>query len=189
LRQDGLKVWFGQWKFPVAAARESAAFSSGGQTREEEDGGALPRRRYAEKIEKGLKHFRAVPLAHWTGEGGRRPSEGRAANAFRSDWAQLEAGTCGRRNLPFRDPLNQERRFIPLRLDDAPSKAPWRNSFTSTGDKRIMSSSIETSSKPVASNEVPNNSSANSAGCRLEKRIAFGHREKRQGQGVRARGQ
>jgi hypothetical protein len=34
--------------------------------------------------------------------------------AFGSDWAQLEAGTCGRGNLPFRDPLNQERRFIPL---------------------------------------------------------------------------
>jgi hypothetical protein len=34
--------------------------------------------------------------------------------AFGSDWAQLEAGT-----FRFRDPLNQERRFIPLRLDDA----------------------------------------------------------------------
>jgi len=39
-----------------------------------------------------------------------------SANAFDSDWAQLEAGTFGRRNLRFRDPLNQERRFIPLRL-------------------------------------------------------------------------
>ena len=34
-----------------------------------------------------------------------------------SDWAQLEAGT-----FRFRDPLNQEHRFIPLRLDDAPTK-------------------------------------------------------------------
>jgi hypothetical protein len=42
--------------------------------------------------------------------------------AFGSDWAQLEASTCGRGNLPFRDPLNKERRFIPLRLDDAPIK-------------------------------------------------------------------
>ena len=25
-------------------------------------------------------------------------------------------------NLPFRNPLNKERRFIPLRLDDAPIK-------------------------------------------------------------------
>ena len=32
-----------------------------------------------------------------------------------SDWAQLEAGT-----LRFRDPLNKDRRFIPLRLEDAP---------------------------------------------------------------------
>ena len=38
-------------------------------------------------------------------------------NAFGSDWAQLEAGT-----FRFRDPLNKERRFIPLRLDDAPIK-------------------------------------------------------------------
>jgi len=40
-------------------------------------------------------------------------------NRFKKLGAQLEAGTCGRGNLPFRDPLNQERRFIPLRLDDA----------------------------------------------------------------------
>ena len=45
-----------------------------------------------------------------------------SANAFGSDWAQWAAGTCGRGNLPFRDPLNRERRFIPLRLDDAPIK-------------------------------------------------------------------
>jgi hypothetical protein len=31
-----------------------------------------------------------------------------------SDWAQLEAGT-----FRFRDPLNKECRFIPLRHDDA----------------------------------------------------------------------
>jgi small GTP-binding protein len=40
-----------------------------------------------------------------------------SANAFDSDWAQLEAGT-----FRFRDPLNKERRFIPLRLDAAPIK-------------------------------------------------------------------
>jgi hypothetical protein len=40
-----------------------------------------------------------------------------SANAFGSDWAQLEAGT-----FRFRDPLNKERRFIPLRLDEAPIK-------------------------------------------------------------------
>ena len=34
-----------------------------------------------------------------------------------SDWAQLEAGT-----FRFRAPLNKERRFIPLRFDDASIK-------------------------------------------------------------------
>jgi hypothetical protein len=59
------------------------------------------------KIEEGLEHSSVLVLCM-------------SANAFGSDWAQLEAGTCGRGNLPFRAPLNQERRFIPLRLDDAP---------------------------------------------------------------------
>jgi hypothetical protein len=40
-----------------------------------------------------------------------------SAHAFGSDGAQLESGT-----FRSRDPLNQERRFIPLRLDDAPLK-------------------------------------------------------------------
>jgi hypothetical protein len=57
------------------------------------------------KIEDGLEHSRVLVLCM-------------SAQAFGSDWAQLEASTCGRRNLRFRDPLNQERRFIPLRLDD-----------------------------------------------------------------------
>ncbi|MCK6559993.1 toll/interleukin-1 receptor domain-containing protein [candidate division KSB1 bacterium] len=56
------------------------------------------------KIEEGLESSRVLVLCM-------------SANAFGSDWAQLEAGTCR-----FRNPLNQERRFIPLRLDDAPIK-------------------------------------------------------------------
>ena len=40
-----------------------------------------------------------------------------SANAFGSDWAQLESGT-----FRFRNPLNKERRFLPLRLDDASIK-------------------------------------------------------------------
>ena len=52
-----------------------------------------------------------------------------SANAFGSDWAQLESGT-----FRFRDPLNKERRFLPLRIDNAPSKAPWR--FTPTSSFR-----------------------------------------------------
>ena len=45
-----------------------------------------------------------------------------SANAFGSDWAQLESGT-----FRFRDPLNKERRFLPLRLDDAPPQVPYIN--------------------------------------------------------------
>jgi hypothetical protein len=53
------------------------------------------------KLEDGLENSRVLVLCM-------------SANAFGSDWAQLEAGT-----FRFRDPLNKERRFIPLRLDDA----------------------------------------------------------------------
>ena len=56
------------------------------------------------KIEDGLEHSRVLVLCM-------------SAHAFGSDWAQLEAGT-----FRFRDPLNKERRFIPLRLDDAAIK-------------------------------------------------------------------
>ncbi|MDP4029740.1 MAG: TIR domain-containing protein [Gallionella sp.] len=57
------------------------------------------------KIEDGLEHSRVLVLCM-------------SANAFSSDWATLEAGT-----FRFRDPLNKDRRFIPLRLDDAPIKS------------------------------------------------------------------
>ena len=40
-----------------------------------------------------------------------------SVQAFSSDWSQLDSGT-----FRFRSPLNQQRRFIPLRLDDAPIK-------------------------------------------------------------------
>ena len=33
-----------------------------------------------------------------------------------SDWAQLESGTLRTGQRPFRDPLNKERRFLPLRI-------------------------------------------------------------------------
>ncbi len=56
------------------------------------------------KIEEGLERSRVLVLCM-------------SANAFGSDWGALESGT-----FRFRDPLNRERRFIPLRLDDAPIK-------------------------------------------------------------------
>lgn len=40
-----------------------------------------------------------------------------SAQAYGDEWAQLEAET-----FRFRDPLNKERRFVPLRLDAAPIK-------------------------------------------------------------------
>lgn len=57
------------------------------------------------KIEEGLEQSRVLVLCM-------------SANAFGSDWAQLESYT-----FRFRDPLNKERRFLPLRFDDAPIKS------------------------------------------------------------------
>jgi hypothetical protein len=56
------------------------------------------------KIEDGLETSRVLVLCM-------------SANAFGSDWAKLESYT-----FRFRDPLNTERRFVPVRLDDAPIK-------------------------------------------------------------------
>ena len=56
------------------------------------------------KIDQGLEASRVLVLCM-------------SANAFTSDWAELESQT-----FRFRDPMNKERRFIPLRLDDAEIK-------------------------------------------------------------------
>jgi small GTP-binding protein len=56
------------------------------------------------KVEEGLENSRILVLCM-------------SANAFGSDWARLESYT-----FRFRDPLNKDRRFIPLRLDDTPIK-------------------------------------------------------------------
>jgi tetratricopeptide (TPR) repeat protein len=56
------------------------------------------------KIEEGLEQSRTLVLAM-------------SANAFASEWVTLERHTA-----MFRDPTNQRRRFIPLRLDDAEIK-------------------------------------------------------------------
>ena len=135
LQKDGLKVWpvppkrlrvggFDEWECPVAASRQSAAFSFESQrTPKEKNGGALPSRRYAEKIEEGLEHSRVLACPAVAsgrkrtcpaGASARRRMLCMSANAFGSDWA-LE-----RQTFRFRDPLNPERRFIPLWLDNAP---------------------------------------------------------------------
>lgn len=56
------------------------------------------------RIEEGLEQSRVLVLCM-------------SAHAFGSEWAQLESYT-----FRFRDPLNKERRFIPLRLDNTPIK-------------------------------------------------------------------
>ena len=53
------------------------------------------------KIEDGLENSRVLLLFM-------------SAEAFSSDWSQLESHT-----YRYRDPLNKERRFIPIRLDDS----------------------------------------------------------------------
>ncbi len=60
------------------------------------------------KIEEGLEQSRTLVLAM-------------SANAFASEWVTLE-----RQTAMFRDPTNQQRRFIPLRLDDAEIKDALR---------------------------------------------------------------
>ena len=61
------------------------------------------------KIEDGLVHSRILVLCI-------------SKDAQKSDWAKLESYT-----FRFRDPLNNERHFIPLRLDDAPVKGLLSN--------------------------------------------------------------
>ncbi len=51
------------------------------------------------KIEEGLERSRVLVLCM-------------SANAFGSDWAQLESGT-----FRFRDPLNKERRFLARKME------------------------------------------------------------------------
>jgi TIR domain len=94
------------------------------------------------KIEDGLEHSRVLVLCM-------------SANAFASDWAQLESGT-----FRFRDPLNKERRFIPLRLDDAPIKGSLAQFLYINCSRRTASRSMRGSSKPAGSLTRPKYSPA-----------------------------
>src|SRR5574340_166874 len=94
------------------------------------------------KIEEGLEHSRVLVLCM-------------SASAFGSDWAQLEA-----RTFRFRDPLNKDRRFIPLRLDDAPIRGrlaqyayiDWRPPLREQEYAKLLAScrSLETRPQPLA---------------------------------------
>ena len=83
LRADGVKVWFDEWVLqPVVPLAHRMGEGSGVRTA---------------KIEEGLERSRVLVLCM-------------SANAFGSDWAQLESGT-----FRFRDPLNKGHLFLPLR--------------------------------------------------------------------------
>jgi hypothetical protein len=84
------------------------------------------------KIEDGLKHSRVLVLCM-------------SANAFGSDWAQLESYT-----FRFRDPLNKERASSPSASTTHPSTAPSNNSSTSTGSPTPATTPTPNSSKPAA---------------------------------------
>ena len=93
------------------------------------------------KIEEGLEHSRVLVL-------------GMSAHAFGSDWAQLESGT-----FRFRDPLNKQRRFLPLRLDDAPIRGSlaqflyidWRSSESrERGYDKLLQACRSLSAEPTA---------------------------------------
>ncbi|MFN0105890.1 MAG: toll/interleukin-1 receptor domain-containing protein [Bryobacteraceae bacterium] len=85
------------------------------------------------RIEEGLESSRVLVLCM-------------SANAFGSDWAQLEAGT-----FRFRDPLNKARRFIPLRLDDAPIKGSLAQFLYINWLSDDRGGSMRGSSKPAGS--------------------------------------
>ena len=85
------------------------------------------------KIEEGLERSRVLVLCM-------------SANAFGSDWTQLESGT-----FRFRDPLNKERRFLPLRLDDAPIKG----SLAQFGSKFGMDAAVNAKGKSFSASTDP----------------------------------
>ncbi|MFN0104709.1 MAG: SUMF1/EgtB/PvdO family nonheme iron enzyme [Bryobacteraceae bacterium] len=100
----------------------------------------LPGDNIPAKIEEGLEQSTVLVLCM-------------SANAFGSDWAQLEAGT-----FRFRDPLNKGRRFMPLRLDDTPPKGSlatflyidFRGDARELGYGRLLNACLNTGTGAVA---------------------------------------
>jgi len=98
------------------------------------------------KIEQGLERSKVLILVM-------------SANAFGSDWVTLE-----RHTFLFRDPINTQRRFIPLRLDDAPikdmlkqfSNIDWRKKSESEYNKLLSACRIlETKQEDKKSKLIP----------------------------------
>ena len=96
------------------------------------------------KIEEGLDQSRVLLLCM-------------SVNAFGSDWAQLEAGT-----FRFRDPLNKERRLIPLRLDDAPIKGSlaqflyinWQPAARDQEYAKLIEACSQPEMRPTSENDI-----------------------------------
>jgi small GTP-binding protein len=92
------------------------------------------------KIEEGLERSRVLVLCM-------------SANAFSSEWAQLEAGT-----FRFRDPLNKERRFIPVRLDNTPIRGSLAQflclDWSPEKKEDAYTKLLEACSRPLLSREV-----------------------------------
>jgi hypothetical protein len=97
------------------------------------------------KIEEGLEHSRVLVLCM-------------SASAFGSEWAQLESHT-----FRFRDPLNKERRFIPLRLDGTPVKGSlaqflhinWLQEESKQEYGRLIEACRPVATEAVAANLLP----------------------------------
>jgi small GTP-binding protein len=97
------------------------------------------------KIEQGLEQSRVLILAM-------------SANAFASEWVTLE-----RHTVLFRDPTNQERRFIPLRLDESEitnilrqfAYVDWRQKSKEQYDRLVASCKIVEDTNEVSYEERP----------------------------------
>jgi len=109
LRADGLKVWFDEWVLKpgdsIPARSDPPSLGSDGGTRD------------------GLEYSRVLARPAVAAE--QRWMFCMSAQAFGSDWAQLlpDSQPSTLNPQPPCAPLNQERRFILLRLADAPSRA------------------------------------------------------------------
>ena len=91
LRADEVAVWFDGWVRPKDELRRMKAESE-----------LHPSSFILHPlVEEGLERSRVLVLCM-------------SANAFGSDWAQLESGTLRTDQRPFRDPLNKERHFATI---------------------------------------------------------------------------
>jgi tetratricopeptide (TPR) repeat protein len=104
----------------------------------------LPGDSIPSKIEKGLEYSRVLVFCM-------------SEHAFGSDWAKLESQT-----FRFRDPLNKERRFISIRLDNAPIKGTlaqflyinWLPEFQSQEYPKLLEA-CRLPAKPLAESPMP----------------------------------